>query len=110
MPADLLKQFCADIAACAEGPAKPSEAVVNKLGANLGAALLDKKMSMAEQVGLARDIATMINGAKVEVADAQAALNGIKDILQAAGVAKTELQAILNDFKSVFAEVLSFKK
>lgn len=110
MPADLLKQFCVDIAACAEGSAKPSDDAVNKLGANLGAALLDKKMSTQEQSGLARDIATMINGARVEVVDAQAALNGIKDILQASGVAKTELQAILNDFKVVFSEVLKFKK
>jgi hypothetical protein len=110
LPAELLKQFCTDIAACAEGSARPSEDSVNKLGASLGAALLEKKMSAQEQSDLARDIATMVNGAKVELAEAQAALNGIKDILQASGVAKTELQAILNDFKTVFSEVLKFKK
>jgi|SRR5215813_8429646 len=99
--AEQQQRLANDLAAIAQGPARPSSAATTKLAANLAAGLSQKSLSQNERSRLVQDLNALLNGASLPkdqttdlIADVQKIFKGTE-----------HAAAVATDLKSIAGEV-----
>ena len=100
-----VKALAASLMAMADGATKPSQASVNKLAADLSAALDDGDLSVMEQAQLARDLESVLTSANVTQGEFDAVVSDVKAVLAASNVDKGDVSKIVADLQSIYPAV-----
>lgn len=90
--------------AMAEGANKPDPVAVQKLADDLGKALSDGRLSVAEQYKLSEDLEAVMNGANIPSAEVEKAVADAQAMLIAYGVDKGDAQTVVYDMQQIAAE------
>ena len=90
--------------AMADGATKPNPATVQKFADDLGEALSDGRLSVAEQNQLAKDLEAVMNSANIPQAEIDKAIADAQAILLASGVDKSDVQKLGYDMQQIVTE------
>lgn len=93
-----------DLLAMADGATKPDAALVQKLAADVSAALADGKLTNAEKAKLAQDLDAVMDSANIPEAEVQQAISDAQALLAASGITKEEVQTVVKDLQAIATE------
>jgi hypothetical protein len=94
-----------DFLTLSKGVAKPSKESVDKLAADLAAALSGKNVTVKEHAQLARAINIVMNNGNVTLAQAQTFVTATQKILQAGGVGEADVTTVVADLKAIVTDL-----
>jgi hypothetical protein len=89
----------------ADGATKPDPAAVQKLSADLSAAMADGNINPREMAQLSNDIQTVMNSANIPMSEVNQAIADAQAILTASGVSQSDVQKIVSDLQAIAAEM-----
>jgi hypothetical protein len=103
------EQLTKNLTTAARGAAKPSAKAVAQLSQDLGPALLQARLTEANQAQLAEDVVSLLNCGGMAAADTQAKITSVQATLQRGGVERKLAVAVANDLKRIAGEIQKSK-
>jgi hypothetical protein len=103
-PADR-QNLASGLAKVAQGANKPSPATLSKLSDHLTAALGEAKLTSQRKIGLAQNVAVLLNSGATPVVQKQAMIQNVQTILQTGGASTENTAAVTADLQAVVDEV-----
>jgi len=97
---DKIQKFATNLTTTARGPRKPSADTISKLATAIGTQLAGKTMGSADQLRLAENLDTVVNGAKLSKLQTEAYVSDVQKILQGAGVKSEDAAAVASEVKA----------
>ena len=92
-----------DLMAVAEGPARPGQAPVRHLAANLAEAMGRRRPGRLNSAGMALYLGELMNGAGTAPANFRPALARGTSLLRAAGIPPADAEVLAGDFRDILA-------
>jgi hypothetical protein len=99
------EQLTKNLTTAARGAAKPSAKALSQLSQDLGAALVQARLTEPNQAQLAEDVVSLLNCGGVSAADTQAKITSVQATLQRGGVERKLAVAVANDLKVITGEI-----
>jgi hypothetical protein len=89
----------------ARGTARPSDKTVAQLSQNLGAALLQARLTEANHGQIAEDVVNVLNCGGIAASETQTRITSVQATLQRGGVERKLAVAVANDLKLIASEI-----
>jgi hypothetical protein len=103
--AERTDQLTKNLTTASRGAAKPSAKMAGQLSRDLGAALVQARLTEANHAQMAEDLVNILNSGGIAAAETQSKITSVQATLQRGGVERKAAVAVANDLKSISGEI-----